>query len=338
MSDLPGNTVLNTRTFPTFAIMAAAALLTFAEVKAQAAEVSYKVATVDSIKIFYREAGDPSKPTVLLLHGFPSSSHQFRDLIPLLSDNFHVVAPDYPGMGYSEAPPAEKFTPTFDDLTTVMTDLVEKLGDKRLIVYMTDFGGPVGMRMAVSHPDWISGLVFQNANISLDGVDPARLKRNQENAEGIAPARRAEAEAHVSMATALLLYKQGTRNPAALNPDAWTNDEHALLDPQSRRIMTDLQLDTPGNIALFPVWQDYMRTRRPKSLGDKAIGSSCRPARRPSARSCRARRFTATTPATSRSRKITSTSRSRSTGSLRRPSHSGRPCSSLRSTHQVHIR
>jgi pimeloyl-ACP methyl ester carboxylesterase len=184
----------------------------------------------------------------------------------LLSDNFHVVAPDYPGMGYSEAPAADKFTPTFDNLTMVMTDFVEKLGDKHLIVYMTDFGGPVGMRMAVSHPDWISGLIFQNANISLDGVDPARLKRNQENAAGITPARRAEAEAHVSMATALLLYRQGTRNPAALNPDAWTHDEHALLDPQSRRIMTELQLDTPANIALFPVWQAYMRTRQPRSL------------------------------------------------------------------------
>jgi pimeloyl-ACP methyl ester carboxylesterase len=258
--------VLDIRSIRKLASIAVALLLASADVGAQAAEVSYKYATVDNIKIFYREAGDASKPTILLLHGFPSSSHQFRDLIPLLSDNFHVVAPDYPGMGYSEAPAADKFTPTFDNLTKVMSDFVENLGDKHLIVYMTDFGGPVGMRMAVSHPDWISGLIFQNANISLDGVDPARLKRNQENAAGITPARRAEAEGHVSMATALLLYKQGTRNPATLNPDAWTNDEHALLDPQSRRIMTDLQLDTPANIALFPVWQDYMRTRQPKSL------------------------------------------------------------------------
>ena len=258
--------MLNSRLIRMLASIAVAALLASAEVGAHAAEVSYKYATVVDIKIFYREAGDPGKPTILLLHGFPSSSHQFRDLIPLLSDNFHVVAPDYPGMGYSEAPAADKFTPTFDDLTKVMTEFVENLGDKHLVIYMTDFGGPVGMRMAVSHPDWISGLVFQNANISLDGVDPARLKRNQENAEAITPARRAEAEAHVSMATALSLYKQGTRNPAALNPDAWTNDEHALRDPEARRIMTDLQLDTPANIALFPVWQDYMRTRQPKSL------------------------------------------------------------------------
>lgn len=246
--------------------MALTTLGTFTGANVWAAEVSYRYATVGEIKIFYREAGDPGKPTILLLHGFPSSSHQFRDLIPLLSANFHVVAPDYPGMGHSEAPPADRFTPTFDDLTKVMTEFVEKLGDRHLIVYMTDFGGPVGMRMAVSHPDWIAGLVFQNANISLDGVDPARLKRNQENAAGITPARRAEAAAHVSMATALRLYKDGTRNPDALNPDAWTNDEPALLDPESRRIMIDLQLDTPANIALFPVWQDYLRTRRPKTL------------------------------------------------------------------------
>ena len=261
-----GSTVSTIRSLRTSAIVAVAALLAFVEADTQAAEVSYKYETVDNIKIFYREAGDPGKQTILLLHGFPSSSHQFRDLIPLLSGNFHVIAPDYPGMGYSEAPPADKFTPTFDNLTKVMTDFVEILGDRKLIVYMTDFGGPVGMRMAVTHPDWISGLIFQNANISLDGVDPARLKRNAENAAGITPERRAEAEAHVSMATALRLYKDGTRNPAALNPDAWTNDEHALLDPQSRRIMTDLQLDTPANIALFPVWQDYMRTHQPKSL------------------------------------------------------------------------
>jgi pimeloyl-ACP methyl ester carboxylesterase len=256
----------NIRFPPSLAIIAAAALLTFPGAQAQAGEVSYQHASVDGINIFYREAGDPGKPTILLLHGFPSSSHQFRDLIPLLSDNFHVVAPDYPGMGYSEAPAADVFTPTFDALAKVMTDFVEQLGDEHLIVYMTDFGGPVGMRMAVTHPDRISGLVFQNANISLEGVDPARLRRNQDNAAGITPARRAEAEAHVSMATALALYQQGTRNRAALNPDAWTNDEHALLDPQSRRIMTDLQLDTPANIALFPAWQEYMRTRQPRSL------------------------------------------------------------------------
>lgn len=243
-----------------------ALVLTFSGTGAQAAEVSYKYATVDGIKIFYREAGDRSKPTLLLLHGFPSSSHEFRDLIPLISQNFHVVAPDYPGMGYSDAPPADKFTPTFDNVTSVIEKFVVSLGDPHLIVYMTDFGGPVGMRMAVHHPDWISGLIFQNAIISVAGVDPSRRKRDDAISGAITPEKRALAESHVSLATALLLYQHGARNPAALNPDAWTNDAVALANPDSRRIMTDLQLNIPTNVASFPAWQSYLRTYQPRTL------------------------------------------------------------------------
>jgi pimeloyl-ACP methyl ester carboxylesterase len=243
-----------------------ALMLTFSGTSAQAVEVSYKHATVDGIKIFYREAGDKSKPTLLLLHGFPSSSHEFRDLIPLVSQNFHVIAPDYPGMGYSDAPPADKFTPTFDNVTSVIEKFVVTLGDPHLIVYMTDFGGPVGMRMAVDHPDWISGLIFQNANISVEGLDPARRKRNDAISGEITPEKRALAESHVSLATALSLYQHGTRNPAALNPDAWTNDAVALANPDSRRIMTDLQLNIPTNGALYPVWQAYLHTYQPRTL------------------------------------------------------------------------
>ena len=244
----------------------AASVLTLVCAGAQAADVSYHYATVDGIKIFYREAGEKSKPTLLLLHGFPSSSHEFRDLIPLLSDNFHVVAPDYPGMGYSDAPPADKFTPTFDNVTAVIEKLVVSLGDPHLIVYMTDFGGPVGMRMAVHHPDWISGLIFQNAIVSIAGVDPSRRKRDEAISGEITPEKRALAESHVSLTTALLLYQHGARNPAALNPDAWTNDAVALANPDSRRIMTGLQLDIPSNVASFPAWQAYLRTYQPRTL------------------------------------------------------------------------
>jgi pimeloyl-ACP methyl ester carboxylesterase len=244
----------------------AASVLTLACAGAQAADVSYHDATVDGIKIFYREAGEKSKPTLLLLHGFPSSSHEFRDLIPLLSDNFHVVAPDYPGMGYSDAPPADKFTPTFDNVTAIIEKFIVGLGDPHLIVYMTDFGGPVGMRMAVHHPDWISGLIFQNAIVSVAGIDPARRKRDEAISGEITPEKRALAESHVSLATALLLYQHGARNPAALNPDAWTNDAVALANPDSRRTMTDLQLNIPSNVALFPVWQAYLRTHQPRTL------------------------------------------------------------------------
>ncbi|PCE22258.1 hypothetical protein BWP39_21525 [Paraburkholderia acidicola] len=232
----------------------------------QAADVSYKYSTVDGIKIFYREAGDKSKPTLLLLHGFPSSSHEFRDLIPLIEQNFHIVAPDYPGMGYSDAPPADRFAPTFDNVTAVIEKFVASLGDPHLIVYMTDFGGPVGMRLAVHHPDWISGLIFQNAIVSEAGVDPARRQRDDAISGEITPAKRALAESHVSLATALLLYQHGARNPAALNPDAWTNDAVALANPDSRRIMTDLQLDIPQNVAAFPAWQAYLRTYQPRTL------------------------------------------------------------------------
>src|SRR5450830_461595 len=132
------------------------ALATLVAGPGRADTVSYHHTDVDGIKIFYREAGDHAKPTILLLHGFPSSSHEFRDLIPLLADQFHVIAPDYPGMGYSEAPPPDKFVPTFDALARLTEQLLNQLGEHHVIVYMTDFGGPVGMRMAVAHPDWIS--------------------------------------------------------------------------------------------------------------------------------------------------------------------------------------
>lgn len=248
------------------ALALATSMAAFAAIASQSNEVASKYANIDGIRVFYREAGDANKPTLLLLHGFPSSSHEFRDLIPLLSDRFHVIAPDYPGMGYSEAPPADRFAPTFDHLAEITEKLVEGLGDKHLIIYMTDFGGPVGMRMAVKHPDRVSGLIFQNAVVSQAGIDPVRRQRDEAITGAATPEKRAIAESHVSMATALLLYQHGARNPAGLNPDAWTNDAAALANPDSKRIMTDLQLDIPSNVAAFPAWQAYLHTRQPKTL------------------------------------------------------------------------
>ncbi|CAB3763627.1 Haloalkane dehalogenase [Paraburkholderia solisilvae] len=247
-------------------MLMAMSLLSGSAAAADTYEVSYKYATVDGIKIFYREAGDRSKPTLLLLHGFPSSSHEFRDLIPLVAEDFHVIAPDYPGMGYSEAPPASQFTPTFDHVADVVEQLLANLGERRVIVYMTDFGGPVGMRIALRRPEWIAGLVFQNAVISLSGIDPARIARDEKLAGAPSAEKRALAESHVSLETALLLYRHGARNPAALNPDAWTVDAATLANPDSRRIMTDLQLDIPSNLASFPAWQRYLRTEQPPTL------------------------------------------------------------------------
>lgn len=242
-----------------------AALLLLGLGAAHADEVAYRYATVDGLRIFYREAGDPAKPTILLLHGFPSSSHMFRDLIPKLSSDFHLIAPDYPGMGYSDAPPAD-VPASFDRVAAVIETLMLQLGQKQIILYEQDFGGPVGMRVAMHHPEWIAGLIIQNTPISLDGWEPGRLKAVQASAGPVTPEKRAAAEARVVPATAEFLYRSGARNPAALNPDAWTSDAFSIGKPENRRVMTDLQLDIPANLDQYPRWQAYLRQYRPKTL------------------------------------------------------------------------
>jgi pimeloyl-ACP methyl ester carboxylesterase len=233
---------------------------------AHADTIRYRYATVDGIRIFYREAGDPSAPTILLLHGFPSSSFMFRDLIPLLSGQFHLVAPDYPGMGYSEAPPAAQFTPTFDNLAAVIDDFTAQLHLSRTILYMQDFGGPVGMRLALKHPDRVAGLIIQNTPVSLDGWDPARLKAVQALAGPVTDEKRAAVAARVVEATAIQLHQAGAAHPERLDPNSWADDSFALSDPEKRRIMTDLQLDIPSNLSAYPAWQAFIRTRKPKTL------------------------------------------------------------------------
>jgi pimeloyl-ACP methyl ester carboxylesterase len=233
---------------------------------AHADGVQYRHATIDGINIFYREAGDPQNPTILLLHGFPSSSFMFRDLIPLLSGQFHLVAPDYPGMGYSEAPPADKFIATFDSVAGVVDDFVAQQHLTKYILYMQDFGGPVGMRIALKHPEQVAGLIIQNTPVSLDGWDPARLKAVQANEGPTTHEKREAAEARVIEATAIQLHKAGAAHPESLNPDSWADDAFALSDPEKKRIMTDMQLDIPTNLSQYPAWQDYIRANKPRTL------------------------------------------------------------------------
>ena len=136
----------------------------------------FKTADIKGLRLFYREAGEPSKPTIVLLHGFPSSSYQFHDLIPLLADRFQFVAPDYPGMGLSEAPAPTVLRPTFDDVATVIEAFIAQSAPGPLILYLHDIGGPIGMRIAMAHPERISGLIFQNFTTSVEGWNPERLK------------------------------------------------------------------------------------------------------------------------------------------------------------------
>lgn len=218
-----------------------------------------RTTTVDGIRIFYREAGDPKNPTILLLHGFSSSSHMFRDLLPLLAGRFHLVAPDYPGFGYSDAPSADKFEPSFARLDEVMENFVAQMGLRHFTLYMQDFGGPVGFRMAVHHPDWISGLIVQNANAYAEGLP----------AQAAAPADQPPQPTSAQVVNAgfiKFMYTNGVRDAASLNPDAWTVDIAVLQNPEAKRIQSGLIDDYPTNIALYPQWQAYMREHQPRTL------------------------------------------------------------------------
>jgi pimeloyl-ACP methyl ester carboxylesterase len=226
----------------------------------------YRTASVHGLDIFYREAGLPDRPTVLLLHGFPTSSHMFRELIPALAVDFHVIAPDYPGFGQSSAPDADKFAYTFDHLAEVMMAFLEKTGCTRFALFMQDYGAPVGFRIATRHPDWITALLVQNANAYIEGI----------NMEAFAPvqpfwaSRTAETETPVrgflAAQTTKFQYTHGTRNPAAISPDNWQHDQALLDRPGNDRIQLALLHDYRNNASRYAEWQDYLRKHQPPTL------------------------------------------------------------------------
>ena len=233
-------------------------------------KIHYRSIDIDGINIFYREAGDPKNPSLLLLHGFSSSSHMFRDLIPLLADRFHLIAPDFPGFGYSDAPPVNLFEPTFAHLEIVMEKFVTAVELKSFSVYMQDFGGPVGFRMAVKHPEWISGLIIQNANAYREGIAPEQLQGMDRLIESRAAdknTQRQKTSARVVTPEFITyLYRNGARDVSGLNPDAWTVDIAALQNPEAKRIQADLIDNYYTNLQQYPEWQAYLRKRQPKTL------------------------------------------------------------------------
>lgn len=226
-----------------------------------AKRIRYRSINIDGITIFYREAGDPNKPSLLLLHGFSSSSHMFRDLIPLLADNFHLIAPDYPGFGYSDAPPANLFDPTFVNLETVIAKFVAAVELKSFVVYMQDFGGPVGLRMAVKHPEWISGLIIQNANAYREGIAQEQLQGMENKAD-----KQKTSDQVVTPEFIKYLYRNGARDVSSLNPDAWTVDIAALQKPGAKIIQAALIDDYYTNLQQYSEWQAYLRKWQPKTL------------------------------------------------------------------------
>jgi pimeloyl-ACP methyl ester carboxylesterase len=228
--------------------------------------MQFKTADIAGLKVFYREDGDPSKPKIVLLHGFPSSSYSFHDLIPRLADRFHVIAPDYPGMGYSEAPPPTVLRPTFDDMVGVMDSFIAQCAPGPVILYMHDIGGPIGMRIATANPDRIAGLIFQNFTISIEGWNPERLKIYErlggpETAENLA-----QVEQFTTVERDMFLHKRGARRPEALNPDYWAIDGYTFSIPASRTFMSRLFMTLATNIPLYPQWATYLQDRQPKTL------------------------------------------------------------------------
>jgi pimeloyl-ACP methyl ester carboxylesterase len=224
--------------------------------------VSYRTASVDGLKVFYREAGDPKAPAVLLLHGFPTSSHMFRQLIPALATRYHVVAPDLPGFGFSDAPDRSKFTYTFEHLTDVIERFTDVLGLARYAIYVFDYGAPVGFRLALRHPERITAVISQNGNAYLEGLsegwNPIQAYWKDPSAEN-----RANLRAFLKPETTQWQYTHGTPAPERLAPEAWTLDSALLARPGNDEIQLDLFGDYESNVALYPRFQEFIRTRTP---------------------------------------------------------------------------
>jgi pimeloyl-ACP methyl ester carboxylesterase len=226
----------------------------------------YKTIPVDGVNIFYREAGDPSSPKLLLLHGFPSSSHQYRNLIPALAQRFHVIAPDYPGFGNSDMPEAEAFAYTFDNTACIVTAFCRKLGFTRFGLFVHDYGGPVGFRIIGENPDWMDWLIIQNANAYELGVASAWEALRSDYWVG----RSAESEKAISGVleppAVKAIHTTGHRKPERINPDSWNMDSHFLERPGARQVQLDFFYDDRTNVELYPVWQRFLADRQPPTL------------------------------------------------------------------------
>ncbi|ETY74291.1 alpha/beta fold hydrolase [Lactiplantibacillus fabifermentans] len=225
---------------------------------------TYQNVKVQGLNIFYREAGDPSLPTLVLFHGFPSASHMFRDLMPLLSDRFHVIAPDYPGFGQSSAPEHTEFDYTFDNLTNVMTAWLQQLQLTKFYMYVFDYGAPIGFRIAVAHPDWISGIISQNGNIYQAGLGSKWASR-QDFWDHPTAAKRDTYRSAFAPATIKGQYTYGTR-PGTVSPDGYMLDIAYTHGEDYAERQLDLIYDYQNNIKLYPEFQAYLRQYQPRLL------------------------------------------------------------------------
>jgi pimeloyl-ACP methyl ester carboxylesterase len=227
--------------------------------------ITYRTANVDGFKVFYREAGPANAPTLLLLHGFPTSSHMFRELIPLLADRFHLVAPDLPGFGRSDLPPRDAFGYTFARLAEVIGRFTEVVNLKRFAIYIFDYGAPVGLRIAIKHPERITAIISQNGNAYeeglSDGWNPIQAYWREPT-----QANRDALRSFLAPETTLWQYTHGVSDPSVVSPDGYSLDDFYLARPGAHEAQLDLFLDYASNVALYPQFQAYFRNHRPPLL------------------------------------------------------------------------
>jgi pimeloyl-ACP methyl ester carboxylesterase len=227
--------------------------------------INYRTAEVDGLKIFYREAGPADAPTLLLLHGFPSAGHMFRDLIPLLAERFHLVAPDLPGFGQSDMPSRDSFKYTFDNLAEAISRFTEVIGQRRFAIYIFDYGAPVGLRIAAKHSERITAIISQNGNAYEEGLS-----------EGWSPiqaywreptqANRDALRSFLAPETTRFQYTHGVSDPSLVSPDGRSLDDYYLTRPGAHEVQLDLFLDYASNVALYPAFHAYFRNHQPPFL------------------------------------------------------------------------
>ena len=225
----------------------------------------YRAAEVDGLKIFYREAGPQDAPVLLLLHGFPSAGHMYRDLIPLLADRFHLVAPDLPGFGRSDMPSRDQFKYTFDNLAGVIGRFTEFIGLKRFAIYIFDYGAPVGLRLATKYPQRITAIISQNGNAYEEGLSEG-WSPIQAYWRAPTQANRDALRSFLEPESTLFQYTHGVSDPSLVSPDGRSLDDHYLARPGAHEAQLDLFLDYASNVALYPDFHRYFRDHQPPFL------------------------------------------------------------------------
>jgi pimeloyl-ACP methyl ester carboxylesterase len=267
------STMINSLTWKIATIATAVAIIVTPAALASATEgpithasTVHKYANIDGVKIFYREAGPASAPTILLLHGLPSSSRMFDTLIPMLADRYHLVAPDYPGFGHSDAPPPDKFGYTFENIANVIDKFTQALALNKYALYVNDYGGPVGFRLASAHPERVTAIVVQNAVAHNDGLDEKRWAGPRAFWADRAKYEDQFRQRLISPQGAKARHVGSSPHPERYSPDLWDDEAAYLNKPGVAQIQVELFYDYRTNVAAYPVWQDYLRTHKPPVL------------------------------------------------------------------------